>query len=290
VSRVTYDTMDDDDRQIGVGLGCNGVIEVLFVPIDPHAPDNSIEQLRSILETRSPVIHMQIIEVSGDQALLGQNKIFVDNGDNSFMELPAPEVDEMTSYAIENRKNKIYKDVRIGESNCKMLCEFIRPEYQLVIVGDNYDVNSMIAIADLLGWKVNIAGRKKKMSKRMYALAHAIYEYEEIAKIEIDRYSAVLLMSHDYNWDLNILKQILDKDAAYIGILGPKKRTAKMQNDLSNIDLDNYDNLHSPTGLDIGAESPEEIAISIVAEIIAHVRNRDGGYLKNRKGTIHVRD
>ena len=86
----------------------------------------------------------------------------------------------------------------------------------------------------------------------------------------------------------------LKKSPAYIGMLGPKKRLQKMQNELQEtderLDLSNIHCLFSPVGLDIGAETPEEIALSIAAEIIANFRERNGGFLRNRIGTIHVRE
>jgi len=107
--------------------------------------------------------------------------------------------------------------------------------------------------------------------------------------MKIHDYTAVVLMSHDYNWDKTLLPIFLKKNPPYIGMLGPKKRMQKMQTELPDYDLESLVNLHSPVGLDIGAESPEEIALSIAAEIVATFRGRDGASLKFRKGAIHER-
>ena len=101
-------------------------------------------------------------------------------------------------------------------------------------------------------------------------------------------------MSHDYKWDMQILQLFQKQNPPYMGMLGPKKRTIKMQDELQEegiaIDLENINAFFSPIGLDIGAESPEEIALSVAAEIIAHFRERGGSFLKYREGTIHVRE
>ena len=113
------------------------------------------------------------------------------------------------------------------------------------------------------------------------------YEFEEFEKVALDEYTAVVLMTHDYNWDKTILTKVIDQDIPYLGMLGPKKRMVKMQDDLSLDDLDEKVHFHSPVGLDIGAESPEEIALAIAAEIVAVFRNKSGKSLKFKKGVIH---
>jgi len=102
-----------------------------------------------------------------------------------------------------------------------------------------------------------------------------------------------VMMSHDYKTDFNLLKQYLKKEIPYIGMLGPKKRFLKMQEELNEIgettNLDELANLFAPVGIDIGAESPEEIALSVASEIIAVFRERNGGFLRRREGSIHER-
>ena len=117
-----------------------------------------------------------------------------------------------------------------------------------------------------------------------------VLNYEEIDQIEVHEYTAVVLMSHDYNWDKAMLPHVLKKQPRYIGMLGPKKRTIKMQADLGDIDLEVLPNFHSPIGLDIGAETPEEIALSVISEIIGFFRDKQGTSLRYKEGTIHERE
>jgi len=97
----------------------------------------------------------------------------------------------------------------------------------------------------------------------------------------------VILMSHDYNHDKTLLPGFLEKKPAYIGMLGPKKRFLKMEKELDLQNMDKIDFFYSPTGLEIGAESPEEIALSIAAEIVAAMREKQGGLLREKEGSIH---
>ncbi|MEL6143660.1 MAG: XdhC family protein, partial [Bacteroidota bacterium] len=79
-SKVVYDTMEDDKNQIGVGLGCNGRIEVLFTPIDPHNPENEIEQLKRVAITDRPSIFVKIIDAPEESGLLGKKKLVATSG------------------------------------------------------------------------------------------------------------------------------------------------------------------------------------------------------------------
>ena len=106
-------------------------------------------------------------------------------------------------------------------------------------------------------------------------------------KVEFHDYTAVLLMTHDYNRDKELLPLILRRKPPYLGILGPKKRMEKLEKEAMLTRLSNEAYFYSPIGLDIGAENPEEIALSISSEIIAHFRHRDGTSLKHRIGRIH---
>ncbi len=285
-SKVVYDTMEDDNNQIGVGLGCNGKIEVLFTPIDPSDPHNEIEILRSIKDTEHPQILIKAIE---GEDHLGKS-LLVHPGQNleGFCGISSTDLEECLNEVRELRKPKIYSFDN-SETSVKILVEFIRPETKLIIVGDNYDIRAMLGIATELGWNCIVVGKSKKLSKEIYKKASKVLEYEDGHQLVVNDYTAIILMSHDYNHDKNLLPVFIEKKPAYIGMLGPKKRFVKMKKELALKDTD-LASLYTPTGLEIGAESPEEIALSIASEIIAAFRNKRGGFLREKEGTIHDRE
>lgn len=290
ISTVIYDTMDDDANQIGVGLGCNGTIKIMFSPIDYLDDNNPIEILRNILEADKEQILVQVIESSQNVSLLGQSiqseKI---NGEISIAKVDSHELSELIHKTRLLQKPQVVEIQNKDDHTVKLLVEYIRPDLRVVIIGDNYDVNTMSNICLEMGWKVTIIGRLKKLSKALFQKVHASYEYEQVGLIKVDPFTAVVFMTHDFNWDKKILPYFLDQVPTYIGMLGPKKRLEKMNLDLLDYDLLSIKNLHSPIGLDIGAESPEEIALSICSEIITVFRNRTGQFLKWREGPIHDR-
>ncbi len=290
-TRVVYDTMDDDENQIGVGLGCNGRIEVVFTPISPEDKTNELEQLRRIISADQPAIVLKVIdEEDEDGELLGEH-LLVEDLDNipAFAGVPAEEMAGYVAETLEKRKPCLF-NCETEEGPIKLLVEFIRPETRLIVIGDNYDVGAMLGIARELGWETYLVGKKHKLTQEMYDLTHKVVEYEQAHELPVHEYTAVMLMSHDYNKDKWMLPIFADKNPRYMGMLGPKKRLHKMQGDLPEVDFSQLPFLFAPTGLEIGAESPSEIALSIASEIVATFREKPGGFLREKEGTIHERD
>lgn len=288
-STVVYDTMDDDENEIGVGLGCNGRIEVLLIPVDPDDNNNPIEQLKQIVKLNEPVVLVTTFN-SPHQDNLGSSFIAMQNKAlHSFNGISKEDLQQHIDTTSSKRRSCTFDMKDKDGAKHQLLFEFIRPEMKLVIIGDNYDVNALAGIVKELGWEIYIVGRKKKIHKNTYALAKEVYEYEDYEQVTIDEYTSVLMMTHDYNWDKIILGKVLAQKPSYVGMLGPKKRMLKMEKEKGLENLSKVSFFYSPIGLDIGAETPEEIAISIIAEILAVYRNRDGNQLRHRKGTIHER-
>lgn len=290
-SKVVYDTMEDDQNQIGVGLGCNGRIEVLFTPIDPDDPDNEIEQLKRIYQATQPAILLKVIDAPETSGLLGESLLLTDatQRPGEWLSISAGDLAAwVDQVAGEHRSRTFLSSLEAGE--VKVLVEFLRPETRLIIVGDNYDVTAMLEVANVLGWEAYMVGKAKKMSKDMVRLARRVVDYAQADELLVNDYTAVMIMTHDYNKDKAMVPLFAAKKPRYMGMLGPKKRFHKLNNDLPDVDLEQLDFFYSPTGLEIGAESPEEIALSIASEIVAVFRGKPGGFLHEKEGTIHERD
>lgn len=288
-SVVVYDTMEDDAHQIGVGLGCNGRIEVLFTPIDPKDKNNPVELLKKIKDRRTETILLQVIETK-QPAQLGfcvtsTNREAL----NQLLQLEKDFLEKAIANVREQKKSTIVTT----PSGERILVEWLRPNLRLILAGDNYDVNAFVDMAVVLGWEVHVAGKQQKLSRTIFEKAKQVYSYDTIQKLPVDDYTAVILMSHDYQTDLKLLRFYAPLSIPYIGLLGPKKRMKKMQAawsvDDAGTELTDLTSLYAPVGLDIGAESPEEIALSIAAEIIGVFRERGGGSLRDREGPIHER-
>jgi len=294
-SIVVYDTTEDDPHQIGVGLGCNGRIEVLFTPINSKDENNQIEFLKRITNKREATILLQVLSVKGGNSQLRGKFYSRENFSDlaQTIDIAEDEILQKIATVVHRRKSRVYLFENEKGEQYEILVELIRPKIKLVCIGDNYDVNAFMGIANELGWEIHVAGKPRKFSKIIHKYAKKTYSLEEAENIKFDEYTAVVMMSHDYKTDFNLLKKYLKKDIPYIGMLGPKKRFLKMQEELNEVgekvNLDSLPNLFAPVGIDIGAESPEEIALSVASEIIAVFRERNGGFLRQREGSIHER-
>ena len=104
--------------------------------------------------------------------------------------------------------------------------------------------------------------------------------------VEVHARTVAVVMTQNYFDDLEILKMLLSSSARYIGVLGARQRTARLLQELKET-CQITKPLHAPVGLDIGAETPEEIALAILAEIQAVVSGRHAGFLRDQTGSIH---
>jgi xanthine/CO dehydrogenase XdhC/CoxF family maturation factor len=172
------------------------------------------------------------------------------------------------------------------------LIEPVKPPVALVLFGAGQDAIPIAAMARLLNWNVTVVDEQASLLTPD-RFPGAVVMLDELANgsLALDDRTAAIIMSHSYSKDLEWLRRILPSNIGYIGLLGPRKRAEQMHNELRDegIVLRNADQrrLHSPTGLDLGSETAEGIALSVVAEIQAVMHDRSGGFLRERALGIH---
>lgn len=291
---VTYDTMDDENNSLGVGLGCNGIIDVLLEPITND--NNAVARLKNLVAIEDMTVLATVFRSEGpdvhpgDQIYLDPNFVFKGNiKDEKLVTLLKKELLEV----YDKRKPTVKS---LLNDSVEVFLEIIEPSIDLQIYGAGFDAKPVVEIAKTLGWQVSVYDE---------CIAHLapinFPEADTVSlcqrdmpenEIKIKPYSAAVLMSHSYDYDYAVLKKLINTSVKYIGILGPKKRSDKMFIQLEKDGFTNIkkDRIHSPVGLDIGAETPEEIALSIITEIQAKFSQRSGGFLKYRNKPIHQRD
>lgn len=285
-SVVTYDTTRDDHHQIGVGLGCNGVIDVLFVPC---TPGDAVPLLRERADTRQPRLLATITETP-DPAWLGKT-LPMDAKETWLDAFPWPEAEAVWADAETCLVQQRSQTFQYGET-WRICIEVLMPALRLVLFGSNNDLRPMTRIARELGWEVAIVANPLKLDRGIFQLANQVLDPHGTQQPTFDAFTAVVLMAHDYKTDLRHLESLLPiADVAYIGLLGPRKRAEKMFQALADAGKmllpDDQARIFAPAGLDIGAATPEEIALSIAAEIRAHFSGRNGGFLRLRAQPIY---
>ncbi|MDB4927038.1 XdhC family protein [Mucilaginibacter sp.] len=295
---VTYDTTDDDDAKFGVGLGCNGIIHILIEPISPEKQDNPINLFKLFLSKRRPVIIATLFSLKDKKAAQPGTCLLLT--ENEFIEAPFPN-DIIRQAILTDAKDVLINGNSITKTylyNDEFTCfiELLQPAVSLVIFGAGNDAIPLINLSANLGWHVTlIDGRANYAVPERFPLAKKVITAkpeQALVHLTIDERTVVMLMTHNYNYDLAILRQLLPLRLTYVGALGPKKRLHRMLDDLKEdgieVILSQLESVYGPAGLDIGSENADEIALSILAEIQAVLKKSSGVSLRD-KDFIHDR-
>lgn len=290
---ITYNTNNEDDIELGLQLGCNGIVHILFEYIDHQAPNNPIELLQQLELERKEAVIVTIFSIKRNALQIGTALFFrkdspVLSYQNDILDLIS-DVNEVLQ-----SKTSIVKKLP-GENSSEALIEYIKPPISLVIAGAGNDIQPLVKMTSILGWKITIGdGRATHAIEKRFPKADivkAVKPEQFLENIIIDDQTYFVLMTHNYKYDLTVLKALLETSCRYIGILGPKTKLNRMLDDLHNegikVNEEQLKRIYSPVGLDIGAETSEEIALSIVSEIKAFSTAKNGTSLKYKLGKIH---
>jgi xanthine/CO dehydrogenase XdhC/CoxF family maturation factor len=180
------------------------------------------------------------------------------------------------------------------EDGSEIFAETLVPALRLLIFGAGDDAVPLVTLAKFLGWEALVFdGRAHYARRDKFVNADEVIVRApggDEAPLPVDAWTAAVLMSHSYSQDLAMLKELAVQPLRYLGVLGPRKRALQMLSD-AGIDgrIENAV-LHSPMGLDIGADGPEQVALSVIAEIQATLNGRRGGLLRDRIGSIHAEE
>jgi xanthine/CO dehydrogenase XdhC/CoxF family maturation factor len=297
---VVYDTSDEDDATIGVQLGCSGIIQVLFEPIQDDDPNNPIELLKLAIQRRQNAVLVTLYASNikngdplGTTILLEESGFIMNN--TSFEQIPVELFNDIKDTLV--LKKSTFKTYADPDFTLNAFISFIAPPISLIIVGAGNDAIPLQMIAETLGWQVTIVDGRQTYAKieRFSASCQIVVSKPEMVldQIIIDEKTVFVLMTHNYNYDYAILKALLERKVAYIGALGPKKKLDNMILDLQKdgifLNEEQKNTLYGPVGLEIGAETPGEIALSITAEILSVLNAKKGGSLRNLSTEIHPR-
>ena len=169
-----------------------------------------------------------------------------------------------------------------------------QPIFQLYIFGAEHDAVQLCELASKIGWDVHIIASPNEEKTIDYfqgatSLSSPVMDAIDVS--DIGKNTGVVLMSHSFNKDLQYLMALKDTTPTYLGLLGPSKRRERLFSELINYYPDTpyafFESMHGPTGLNIGAETASEIALSIIAEILSVIRNAELMPLREKSGKIH---
>ena len=274
---VTYDLAHADDTPWGLGLGCHGKLDLLLEPVGPGQAPEHLAFLAEAAVHRQAAAVATLFKTGGDPALaLGARLLLRADGRAAGRllhgRLGAAVLEEARAALAEGRSRLGTHPVAGGEA--EVLVEHVPPPIALVLCGDGRDTAPLARLGAELGWHVTLLAK-------------------DAVPTALDDRTAAIVMSHNYEHDLALLAALLPSPACYVGILGARVRTKELLADLAKRGPEptktQLARLHAPVGLDIGAETPAEVALAIAAEVQAAMAGRRGGALSDRKGPIHDR-
>jgi xanthine/CO dehydrogenase XdhC/CoxF family maturation factor len=294
---VRYDTGAGDDGAWAFGLGCGGVVDVLLERIGPGSPPEYLSFLRSPFEAREGVALARV--VGGDGGAVGE--WLGCDGDGCVRHALSdpdliPDVAGAAARALRAGRST-HGEFKTSRGPVSVCVEVIRPPVSLLICGAGPDAVPVVTIAKALGWHVTVYDtRPGGNSRGRFPAADLVVSGppEQVAiRTKLEPGSAAVVMSHNYEDDRKLLRAILPSPVGYIGALGPRRRATSLLEDLSGDGFvptaTQLARLHAPVGLDLGSETPEEIALAVVAEAKAALAGRAGGPLRDRVGHLHTR-
>lgn len=299
---MRYDTSEDGEILWGTGTGCGGQVDLLLEPLGRDDP------LAFLAEGRSSDEEVAIATVL-------EHRVSLPDG-TSVAQIPAPgtrfclrrgrsvypeNLPEEVVAALRRLAERTLAEKRSFGAACKLqanaefevACEFVPVPPHLFVFGTGRDALPVVQLAKGLGWKVTVAGKRATVGAavQLQELADAFLAAEEALKLIKDD-SLILVMSHNFLSDLSVLESLARRSVRYVGLLGPKPRREKLVTELERTnagwDRKQIDRLHAPAGLDIGAEGPTGIALSIVAEMQAVLAGRSAGSLRFRNAPIYA--
>jgi len=296
---VTYNTTDEENESFGVQLGCNGIIHILFEPIDNQSATNPIALLKKALEKRNKSAIVTLFSLKDKENQLGtilttdedENTILANNQNSELIS----KVKSVADLAIKKTASS-FEEFEIDGKSTNAFVQYLPPATVLVICGAGNDAQPLATISNLIGWNTSILDRRATHSNiERFPLAQNFYVAKlenALELIENDENTVWVLMTHNYPCDYVLMKQLIQTNTPYIGILGPKTKMQRMYEDLEKegitVSAEQRKRIFSPMGLDIGAETSEEIAVSIVAEIKAVIMGKNAQMLREKELAIHV--
>jgi len=270
---IEYDTRSSDDILWGIGLGCEGAMRIVLTRL---GPENQYEPFAHVERARQENVpaRFALVTASTNPAFpLGRH--FLGGEPN----LPPAVARALQAREPKHRTQSNAATVLECES-AKFLIVSIALPIQLLVLGAGPDVMPVVEIAALLDWHVSVVDHRpayaepSRFPRAKRVLSQPVAQIESV--LRQTSFDAAVVMSHHLTSDAGYLAALAKSDIPYIGLLGPAPRRARLMSDIGESAAALKHRLHGPIGLDIGAATPETIALSIVSEIQAVLAGRSG--------------
>ena len=268
-----------------IEMGCGGELEVFIEPLLTTHDTDFIDTLSRCLDERVR-IQLATLFAIDDVATTTGRLVWDEHG-----VLHDSLHDAALSQAIMHAPVTVHRATTLSlpssRGKADVLVEAISPPHALFVIGSSAAARALLPLANALGWQTTLVDSdpaRLQVPDLPAGLNRVCAAPANLpAALPLDAHSSVVVMTHNLEHDVAYLHALKDAPVAYIGALGSRDRVARMRSTPALAGL----HLHAPAGLDIGSETPEEIALAIAAEIMAVINHRNGGSLRNNDGAIH---
>ncbi|HEX8540006.1 MAG TPA: XdhC family protein [Cystobacter sp.] len=293
---IQYDSRADDEFAFTMGLGCNGLVELLLERLEGSRPHVLDFLERSQSERVAAAIATVVVSGTGGERVgarvmrdaLGRTGASVQDE-----ALRALLLEDLAQALASGRSG--YQRRETDTCVVEVAIEVVAPPVPLVLFGTGFDVHPVVELAKNIGWHVTVVGTRPTGNlKTRFPRADAWVGARAgmtLDALNLDARTLAVLMTHNFTEDEELLSRLLPSPVRYIGVLGPRRRLERLLTTLEGQGVRptaaQLSRLYGPVGLDIGAEGADEIALSIVSELQAFVAGREGGALRQRPVPIH---
>ncbi|MUW15093.1 XdhC/CoxI family protein [Halorubrum sp. CBA1125] len=299
--RVRQFDLTGDDDVWGLGVGCNGVIDILLEPLD--------DRYRPVVDAYQRGEDTAVLTVLtsddsrldlGDRAL-GFSTATSNEPDLRFETTAWPEwiLDEIspTAELLVGRDKSDSVTAERDDETVEVFVDSVTAPPELIVFGSGHDVAPVASLAKRVDFRVTVASfRGAAAEEDRFPAADSVLSTSPAAvreTLSFDENTYAVVMTHNFVDDTIVLKELLETPIEYIGLMGPRKRFEEMQTEFNDegrtFTESELERIYTPAGLDLGGGTPFHIAQSIVAEVTAVHHDRDPTHLKEREGTIHRR-
>jgi xanthine dehydrogenase accessory factor len=283
---------EEDDDDSPRGSGCDGIVDILIERARLELPCAPLVVIEECLRDEQRAVLATVFASRDPLAPVGGRLSVDEAGKFSSHALSGPTWATLAQAAERALAEELRGPRIVSAAGCEALLEIIEPPPHLFIVGAGPDALPVVELAAALGWGVTVCDTSARVIVRERFAARAELHVGSVAalagKVAARRTPVAVVMSHDYQTDQQALALFLDSRAAYIGMLGPRRRTERMLSELfpdePALQQRRLSRVHAPLGLDLGAETPGQIALSAVAEIQAVLTRASALPLSVRRG------
>ena len=289
---VFYDMRAPEDEIWGLGLGCNGAVRIYLQYISADQDEHIISLLEQCLAKKQRSVVLTVCE-SSFEALEPNTHLLLEFEDDGPANLPTDTPDELIQAATRAfiSGTSTWLDYQDDDVLARAFFNVITPPFHLMIIGAGPDAQPIVSFAKQLGWNITLVDyRESFLEQQAFSIVDQklLLTPEELTgNAELTNIDALVLMTHKIEYDERYLKQLIHTSAPYIGLLGPAARRDRLLTSIGDDAEKIADRVFGPVGLDIGGELPEEIALSLVAEIQATLYSKDGGSLHTKTTPLH---